>query len=75
MTLADSSGELGFKSKMKRKKARDIPLSSLRKDIEAYEKFNNTSGFVVGPFHVKVPFEEEEFKLAQYVFTESLPDG
>ena len=74
MTLTESSGELGFKSKMKRKKAQDIPLSSLRKDKKAYEKFNNTSGFVVSPFRVKVPFEEQEFKLAQYVFTESLLD-
>ena len=75
MSPAESSGELGFKLKVKRKKAHEISLSSLRKDREAFDMFNNNNSFVVGPFHVKVPIKEQDFKLAQYLFTESLPDG
>ena len=59
MAEAESSHVVGLKSKMKRKKGEEIHLASLRNDSEAFEKFKNSSGFVVGPFHV--PFEEEEF--------------
>ena len=59
----------------KRKKAHEIPLSSLKKDRESFEKFKNSSGFVVGPFRVKVRFEEQDFKVMQYLFTESLLNG
>ena len=75
ISLAEGSGELGVKAKMKRKKAHEIPLSSLKNDREVFDHFNNNNSFVVGPFCVKVPFQEQDFKVAQYLFMESLPDG
>ena len=59
MSPTEGSGELGFKAKMKRKKAHKIPLSSLRKDREAFDQFNNSSGFVVRPFVLRFPFRNK----------------
>ena len=75
MTEVESSPEVGLNSKMKRKKAEDIPLASLRNDSQSFQKFQSSSGVEVEPFHLRVPLEEDDFKLVQYMFSKSLPDG
>ena len=75
MAKVESSLLLGLNSNMKRKKGEEIPLGSLRNDTQSFEKFKSSIGFVVGPFHLTVPIEEEDFKIAQYIFNKSLLDG
>ena len=75
MPEVETSPVLVLNSKMKRKKGEEIPLASLRNDSQSFEKFKGSSGFVVGSFCLTVRVEEEDFKLAQYIFNESLPNG
>ena len=75
MVEVESSPKVGFNSKMKRKKAEEIPLASLRNDNKSFQKFQNSNGVDIGPFHLRFPLKENDFKLAQYIFSESLPNG
>ena len=75
MCEVESSRGYSLNFIMKRKKGQGNPLPSLMNDREAYDKFLSSRGCVVGPFCLTVPFGEEEFKLAQFIFSDSLPDG